>query len=1238
MVTVTVTVTVTDMVMKMTNNMPKKKFLIKHIFWLLILFIDNISYGQNTGPAGISNSSNLSVWLDATKITLNDGDPISQWDDISGNSNHFFQSNSSFRPTFSETSILNSKPSVRFASQFFQSLAIPSLESSNISWVIVFKTYNTAIQVLLRSSYQSGAGNMAGNNSYWGTYSQGTGIPTISHVRNQDNQFQSSTYSAGNNSVILTNIWNSTSTFETIVDGSSISNVAGANSTPLSHNHLSLGTNSISPNSNQMPYTGYISEVHVYNKSLNNAEYIILNNYLSSKYGITLSSNSKYNYGTNYGFEVAGIGRVDASNKHLDAQGESIFRVVASSLDDGDFLLWGNDGSNLTSTSTGVPSSFPASAKILERKWRFSETGETGDVVISCDVSNFGFGDLTSYELVIDSDGDFTSGSTLISGSNVGNIISFNVPSASLNDGDYMTLGNTSTNISSVSSGDWNIASTWDCTCTPSSSNPVSILSSHDVTINAPATAKSINIENGASLEISSLLDLEGDILNNGSISSSGSGSRITLTGNWTNSGTYTYQIGDSVTFDGTNNSSIDGNTDWSILTINNIGGVNVNSGNQNIFNKLNIINGVFDANNLTTIKSNINGTAFIDNVENGSVINNITVERYLDLSSTGSQGWREITSPVQGSQILDWQNNGIIFSGFPNSSYPSFSFVNAFTYNESTLGSSSLGWTSPTDIIDPTGPNNGYRVYMDSTNQLLSVSGEPYIGIQTINVTQTGGAGNDNGWNLIGNPYPCAVNWNSLNRTNVDNNYWIWNQDKNNYGSWNGSVGTNDVSGIIASSQAFWVKANASNGSLEFLETSKSNQDAFFIRSNINPKMRITVSNTINNYSDEVVFILDSSSTNSFDLNKDVLKKYSEDTLNSPSLSIITNDNFPLSISYESINNYQNLILDFKPGFNQSGLYSLNFDLPTDFFRNGCLFLKDLYNDSIIDLRIQSTYNFNTNDTMLTKRFLINLSKNFESQTNPTSCYGSNDGQIEIYGDSLIGNLFTINNVNGVNLFSAIADSNQIILNNLNSGIYYITSNINNSCYYNYDSVLIESSHIVLADFAPTLDTTYLSNDSVVLGFNNSSIGGNEFSWDFGDGNSSSSIHPINFYKAPGNYLVELNVTDSNFNNCTYQKIKNVVVIDSLFYNYIPTFLNDITLVFEGNNIILNDIENINEKLYFDIYNILGQNLYHNEIKVSDNFIKLNVENVNFLNQIYFLKISNNLNDFKTLKFTYLH
>ena len=128
----------TDTDMDMEKRIKRIKIFKMQRFIIITLFV--VAYfsicGQNTGPGGIASSSTLQVWLDASKLSLSDTDPVSQWGDSSGNNNHFTQTDPSLQPEFRSISPINSGPGVRFVKDFLYSSPIPSLETNDLSCVI----------------------------------------------------------------------------------------------------------------------------------------------------------------------------------------------------------------------------------------------------------------------------------------------------------------------------------------------------------------------------------------------------------------------------------------------------------------------------------------------------------------------------------------------------------------------------------------------------------------------------------------------------------------------------------------------------------------------------------------------------------------------------------------------------------------------------------------------------------------------------------------------------------------------------------------------------------------------------------------------------------------------------------------------------------------------------------------------------------------------------------------------
>ena len=81
------------------------------------------------------------------------------------------------------------------------------------------------------------------------------------------------------------------------------------------------------------------------------------------------------------------------------------------------------------------------------------------------------------------------------------------------------------------------------------------------------------------------------------------------------------------------------------------------------------------------------------------------------------------------------------------------------------------------------------------------------------VSYTSTGQIAND-GWNLVGNPFPATIDWNAPSGwTKTNMNAAIYIPDNGNlsskFATWNGVVGTSGGSQYIAMGQGFWTKAN---------------------------------------------------------------------------------------------------------------------------------------------------------------------------------------------------------------------------------------------------------------------------------------------------------------------------------------------------------------------------------------------------------------------------------------------
>jgi hypothetical protein len=282
------------------------------------------------------------------------------------------------------------------------------------------------------------------------------------------------------------------------------------------------------------------------------------------------------------------------------------------------------------------------------------------------------------------------------------------------------------------------------------------------------------------------------------------------------------------------------------------------------------------------TLKSNSSGTAIIFKTNGTAITGNITAENYLP--ATGRK-YRFLASPVVGATSSNWRNNGVNTSGIgiqitgSGSNFDASTSNNssAFGYAESSAGSSGTvgagaaidaGWAAFTDGNSTALTNGkGFRVFVrgDRTLSLttspppsantttISVTGTYPSSSVTINTTKTG-TNSNSGYNLIGNPFPCTIDWNAITKTNIGGSYFIYNPTTSSYGSWNGSLGTNGVTQYISSGQGFLVLNNSASGSLTISESHKvSSLGGALFKTILSNQLRIAMKFD-NSFSDELI------------------------------------------------------------------------------------------------------------------------------------------------------------------------------------------------------------------------------------------------------------------------------------------------------------------------------------------------------------------------------------------------
>ena len=189
-------------------------------------------------------------------------------------------------------------------------------------------------------------------------------------------------------------------------DGIGVAAETAALPIELSPSRLTLGSSTESSGY----FEGEFFELILFDRVLNPLERQLVDHYLAGRWRGTLDE-ALFEHFDTHAADIAGIGRIDEFVQG-DAQGTGAVRIAnASSLDVGDFLLFGADAGG-AGLSTEVP---PGIAARLERTWAYTQTG-AGDGVGTVDVW-FYLGDASTgrssqdFRLLIDEDGDFSNAS-----------------------------------------------------------------------------------------------------------------------------------------------------------------------------------------------------------------------------------------------------------------------------------------------------------------------------------------------------------------------------------------------------------------------------------------------------------------------------------------------------------------------------------------------------------------------------------------------------------------------------------------------------------------------------------------------------------------------------------------------------------------------------------------------------------------------------------------------------------
>jgi len=524
-----------------------------------------------------------------------------------------------------------------------------------------------------------------------------------------------------------------------------------------------------------------------------------------------------------------------------------------------------------------------------------------------------------------------------------------------------------------------------------------------------------------------------------------------------------------------------------------------------------------------------------------------ITMERYID---AGQTYWRFFSSAVQNATIADYQDD-FVTSGYPGSPFPGFGWVSIYTYDETLpAGQGYMPVASSAQTIQT---GQGLFVWSGDTITgtqpfTVDLKGVPHQGNIALPVTYTNtGSVNEDGWNLVGNPYPSTIDWDSPDwtKTNVSNAVQILNPDSQQYATYVNGASTNGGSRYIASQQAFWVYANATNPQLIATEKVKSPIDQPFIKSqDISQGMSIKVSGF--NMTDECVMRHVDGATDNFDWEYDAYKLYASSAY--PNISLLNTNNNEFTVhSFDK--QFQEWNIPLKVIVPQTGMYDLIFTNIQE-LNVPCLQLEDIYTNQFYTINENQPISFELYDTTTLHRFILHIGRNYETLPNAVSCFDLHNGSVEVDLDINSTVNYSITS-NGYTYSNTSTTGNPLIIENLGAGTHILeVPSLVNQCNTTAITFVIPSPSPITV--LSSITDEQLGNDAVI----DLDIAGGTppYNVEWSIGQTTEDLINI----TEGVYSVQ--ITDSNGCEFSEQYVVNSVLsvdeeseitVQNIFYNH---------------------------------------------------------------------------------------
>jgi len=427
---------------------------------------------------------------------------------------------------------------------------------------------------------------------------------------------------------------------------------------------------------------------------------------------------------------------------------------------------------------------------------------------------------------------------------------------------------------------------------------------------------------------------------------------------------------------------------------------------------------------------SDATGTATILTPSSISGAGTTNVQQYLTLG----RNWY-ISSPVTGA-------TSAAITGTTGSTMVSYNEVNGL-------------WPSAGETLNV---GQGYIAVSPTSSAAVTFSGTLNTGAQSFSLNRTDTAVVKRGFNLVGNPYPSYLNWESATRTSVGPTMWYRSKDAGAYvfatygavSQLGTSLGGIPVTKYIPPMQAFWVRVSgAGSGTLAFDNSMLSHSatsnllKAPSATAATQQVLRLQVSNGINN--DEAIVFFNENAANGFDAYDS--PKMTNANAAIPEIYTMAGNEQLVINGLTSVTPNEELALGFTTG--QSNTFTIKATEFSNFSADTKVYLRDNLLNTEQELTSGSEYSFSSDIASTSTRFSVIF-----KSASVTTGLNSSDVRNGIYknaNNQIIINCNTISADASVSVYNSIGQKVQTkrltstdtqIGTGLPSGVYMVTVN----------------------------------------------------------------------------------------------------------------------------------------------------------------------------------------------------